>query len=48
MADLGSGFWPLLFKDSLGTYRVRAIFIQKILIEYLLCVRHVVDMSVVT
>lgn len=45
-----SGKWllPLLFKDSLGNYRVRAIFTQKILIEYLLCFRHVVDTSVVT
>jgi len=48
MADLGSGFWPLLFKDSLGTDRVGATFIQQILIECLLRVRHVVDTSLVT
>lgn len=47
MADLGSGVWPLLFKDSLGTDKVGATFSQQILIECPLRVRHVVDTSVV-
>lgn len=42
----GKWQWPLLFKYSLSTSRVEAIFIQQIFIEYLLCVRHFVDISV--